>query len=346
MSSSRNVLAVAVTIVALAAVGAVWLGLAKTQAHSGPAALAPTASGAAMTPVRAPPPSVRIAESNTRTPSSDLPATSYAKAFREAGNYRSFIVSALPAAQRGDRDAEYFIAAALAYCDETNRFFFRRREKTLSVDAAILERSGFGGIDMTAAIRRADARCHEVNATQDASWATAAQWLAKAAQAGQPMAEMRTAEDLFLRNEKADAAWTAQPGFTDGSASRSTDGSADLSEARALVGAAVRSRDPQAIFEMGDAIAIVKPQQPGPEYFREALTWRYVACLRGLDCSANAEWHLQFCLHDPNCIPGESGIDYLRRSAQLANMTDLQERANALSDQIDSQAWDDLGLGG
>lgn len=352
MSGSRKVLVVA--IIAVAGAGAVWLGLARRHAHfdaeavwrsladrhahSGAAALAPAASGTATPPVRAPQPPSRIAGANARAPSSAPFATDFAETFREARNYRSFIVSALPAAQHGDRDAEYFLSAALAYCDETNRFFFRRGDKTLSVDAAILERSRFGGIDMTDAIRRAYDRCREVNATQDASWRTAEQWLAKAAQAGQPMAQMRTAEEIFLRLAKADALAAADNG--------SGDESAELSEARALVRAAVQSRDPEAIFEMGDAVAIVKPEEQGSEYFREAVTWRYVACLRGLDCSPTAEWYLQFCLHDPNCVPGESGIDYLRRAAQLQGMVDLQERANALNDQIDAGAWNDLGLGG
>src|SRR6185437_13240508 len=100
MSGSRKVLVVA--IIAVAGAGAVWLGLARRHAHfdaeAGWRSLAD-----------------RHAHSGAAPPAPD-----FAEAFREASNYRSFIVSALAAAQRGDRDAEYFLSAALAYCDETN----------------------------------------------------------------------------------------------------------------------------------------------------------------------------------------------------------------------------------
>ena len=67
---------------------------------------------------------------------------------------------------------------AEGYADEQLSKRACRGDETLSLDAAILERSGFGGIDMTAAIRRAYDRCHEVNEARPAR-SSAAWWMSR-----------------------------------------------------------------------------------------------------------------------------------------------------------------------
>jgi hypothetical protein len=79
--------------------------------------------------------------------------------------------------------------------------------------------------------------------------------------------------------------------------------------------------------------------------YNDALTWRLAACLRGLECGPNAEWHLQFCLHDPTCLVNESGKDYLLRTATSLNLFDIEQKAKRLNEAIDQGDWKSAGLG-
>jgi hypothetical protein len=218
---------------------------------------------------------VGIAE--THSAASDASsAINYAKAFREATDYRSFILSALAAARSGDRDAQYYLHAALAYCDETSKFFFRPRGKVLSLDEAIAVRNELPGPSMTDAVKRSYSRCHAVNETKDPGWATAGEWLSKATDAGQPVAQMETAQKIFLRPLRRGGG-TSQ--LEDPSIAHGT-----YSDARSLVRAAIESKDPEVIFEMGDMQGFLQQGMPEEQSTKDAVTWRYVACLRGLDC--------------------------------------------------------------
>lgn len=265
-------------------------------------------------------------------------ATDYGKAFRASTDYRSFVLNALAAAQSGDRDAQYYVHAALAYCDETYKFYFHPRGKLLSVDEAIAVRSDLPGPSMTEAIKRAYARCNGINEAKNPSWGTSGEWLAKATDAGQPLAQMETAQKMFLRplTRAGVVSDSEDPAIAHGT----------YTDARSLVRAAIESKDPQVIFDMGDLQGFLNHGEPNERLTKDAITWRYVACLRGLDCGVDAEWHLQFCLWDSNCLPQETGADYLRRIAPMMNVIDLDQRARGLNAKIDAGAWDELGLGG
>src|SRR6185312_1424939 len=259
-------------------------------------------------------------------------ATDYGKAFRASTDYRSFVLNALPAAQSGDRDAQYYVHAALAYCDETYKFYFHPRGKLLSVDEAIEVRSDLPGPSMTEAIKRAYTRCNGINEAKNPGWGTSAEWLAKATDAAQPLAQMETAQKIFLRPLTRAG---VVPDSEDPAIAQGT-----YTEARSLARAGLESKDPQAIFDMSDLLGFLKNGEPNEQLTKDAITWRYVACLRGLDCGVDAEWHLQFCLWDSNCLPQETGADYLRRIAPMMNVIDLEERARGLNAKIDAGAWD------
>jgi hypothetical protein len=115
---------------------------------------------------------------------------------------------------------------------------------------------------------------------------------------------------------------------------------------RLLVRAAVETRDPKALFDVAGLLGLLNPEEPNEQLIQDAITWQYVACLRGFDCGVNAEWHLQFCLNGSSCLPDETGVDYLRRMAPIEHISDLEERARALNAKMDAGAWDGLGLGG
>ena len=328
----------AVTVLMITVTGfGLWYGLGQRKTSAGRAAATATAAGAAPTSPRATKSHAGIAESHVVT--SDVPSPiDYAKAFRESTNYRSFILSALPAAQSGDPDAQYYLHAALAYCDESYSFYFRPRGKVLTLDEAIAVRSELPGPSMTEAIKRAYSRCHEVNEAKDSGWGTAQGWLSKATDAGQPVAQMETAQKIFLRPlvRGGVSAESEDPAIAQGT----------YIEARSLVRAAIESKNPQAIFDMGGLQGFLQQGEPQEQMTQDAITWEYVACLRGFDCGVDAEWYRQFCLSGSNCLPGESGVDYLRRTAPMLNVLDLEQRAYDLNAKIDAGAWDELGIGG
>jgi hypothetical protein len=339
--------AITVLLVGLTGFG-LWYGLSQRTTSQGTAS-AVAGSGATSAGMRAGPASAaqRAPHGTNSQGLAQSPAAvaggpsavDYRKAFRGSTNYQSFILSVLPAARSGDRDAQYYLHAALTYCDETYKFYFRPRGRLLSVDEAIEVRSDFSGPSMTEAIKRAYLRCHEINEAKNPIWGTAVEWLSKATDAGQPLAQMETARLIFLRP-------LAQGGIVASESQTQAIQQGTYSDARSLLRTAVETKDPEAIFNMADQLGFLKTSEPNEQLTQDAITWRYVACLRGLDCGVNAEWYLQFCLSDPNCLPDETGVDYLRRIAPVLHVIDLEERARDLNAKIDAGEWDELGLGG
>jgi hypothetical protein len=191
---------------------------------------------------------------------------------------------------------------------------------------------------MTERIRIAYSRCHDVNAAHTAPWGTADQWLSKATEHGQPMAQLRTAGNTFLGIVKTRTVGAPKP---DARVEART-----ISDARSLARAALESAsaNPEIVFEIGSLLMLLKPDTSQADISNEMLIWQYVACQRGLDCDADAEWLLQYCLGGAPCLPGESGVDYLRRAAQEAHVVSFEEKAYALNTRIDAQAWDELEL--
>jgi hypothetical protein len=261
----------------------------------------------------------------------------YAASFRRATNYRQFILEALPAATAGDRDAQYFISAAIAYCEENLRFFFKPRGKTLSLEEAVALQTSRRSHSLIEGVHRTHGRCHDFG-DSGTSWGTQEQWLARATTAGQPQAQAATAMAVLLQSlmpARAPVRRSAQPDSNE---------TYSLEDARVLAGFAAASRNPEALFMLGDLIPLFAPDLSDDETQRQLLTWRFVACLRGLDCSAGSEWHRQICLNDPDCLPSESGVDYLIRAASRIGMGDLEPRAAALHDRIERGDWKGLGF--
>jgi hypothetical protein len=258
---------------------------------------------------------------------------SFATRFQDAGNYSQFIESALPAAKGGDAEAQNYIAAALQYCDETYRLYFKRRDKVLSVDDAIATWTSRSDYRQVENLKVAEAHCGDVYGRVDPAWGSATEWLARAAQAGQPVALFRKGTQIWMDMESNRAPTYSRPDGTPYT----------LDEARAMVRAAARSANPEVLFEVGDMTLLLKPDSDHEDN-RDTWTWRYVACLRGLDCRAEANWHRQFCTWDPDCRPDEPGMDYLRRVALQNGIYDLELRASQVNERIDARDWVALEL--
>lgn len=261
------------------------------------------------------------------------PPADFATLFQNAGDYRRFIERALPAAKGGDAEAQNYVAAALRYCDETYRLYFKRRDKVLSVDEALAIWTSRSDYQQVERLKVAAARCGDVYGRSDPAWGSADEWLARAALAGQPVALFRRGIQIWLEMDTNRAPTFSKP-----------DGSPyTLDEARAMVRAAARSAHPEVLFELGDMRLLLKPDVDA-DGNQDSMAWRYVACLRGLDCRAESEWHRQFCTFDPDCRPDEPGMDYLRRMALQQGIYDLEARAFQISEKIDARDWAALGL--
>jgi hypothetical protein len=262
------------------------------------------------------------------------PSSDFAMLFRNAGNYRQFIIASLPAAKDGNAEAQYYLSAALRYCDETYRFYFKRKGKVLSLDEAIAVQTNRASFQYIDALKLAETRCREVNGHVDPAWGGADEWVARAAQAGQPVALLEKATRIFLESDMKVE-----------SPLRKADGeSYSLDEARAMVRTAARSGNPAVLFALGELSLLMRPDQPEPEQQVESMAWRYAACLRGFDCSAEAEWHRAYCTVDPDCRAAEPGMEYLRRMAAQREMYDLELRASVINERINGGDWAALGL--
>jgi hypothetical protein len=268
--------------------------------------------------------------------------------FAKATNYYKFVQDVLPAARAGDRDAQYYLFRALRVCEEAGRMFFLRRGKARSLDEALQWASTRDGVRMED-VQRAYDRCHELNERNAGEWGRPADWLAKATDAGQPAAEVTSANDLLVRRSLK---------FGNPDADNASNG-IDLPDVHSneqdpcvLLQSAARTKDPDALFEIGQMQGwfISDRDQPlnGPdtsEWKQKELTWTLLACQNGLDCSGNADWLARLCKLDTKCQPGESGLDYIHREAALLNTYDVDGSARALSEKIDAGRWDDLGFG-
>jgi hypothetical protein len=102
--------------------------------------------------------------------------------------------------------------------------------------------------------------------------------------------------------------------------------------------AAVQSGDPEVLLNIGSAQSILNPSKEGNT---EYLAWMLVACERGLDCSANADWVNISCRSCDTSSP----VNLVRSRAGNA-WPNVQQRAQDISAKLDAGLWSDLGLGG
>jgi len=272
----------------------------------------------------------------------------YSAAFRRAANYRQFISDSLPAARAGNPDAQYYVSAAMKYCTSMHALFKRRnRTGTLSLEEALESWESIGARGAIDSMRRAEGRCRDIWEKPDLSWENAEVWLARAAESGQPVAQVLTAQEMIFQRWRAGQQKTANiPKPDDPQDMVSYKLSEDeLKEPRALVSAALATRNPEAMARIGDLAYQLDPGKPDVDEKQEFWVWLYAACVRGLDCSGEAEWRREICSYEPDCVPSQEGLEFLRQLAPRLDLLNLEARAYALNDKIDQGHWSALGLG-
>lgn len=337
---------VGVAVLAFLLLGAgIWYGVTEQRPPSAPGAAADTVGVTGgdqpMTDTTAP------EEITPEVPpvKEDAQIADYALAFRKAGNYGQFIADSLAAAKAGNADAQYYIHAAMKYCATTYGLLKRGNGRILSVEEAIASWTEMGSQNLTEPLTRAGGRCRDVWGKSNASWGSADEWLARATHAGHPVAQSVTANDMHFkvmksaRQKENTGPYDPDKDYRDPELSDE-----ELRDVRVMARNAAASKNPEAMAHLGELVWRFKPGKPSVDTDNEFWVWLYAACLRGLDCSAEAEWHKDMCVYDPECSLRQDGMDYLRQVASRIDLFNLEARAYAINDKIDRGDWEALGL--
>ncbi|HTV94780.1 MAG TPA: hypothetical protein VME42_02230 [Steroidobacteraceae bacterium] len=276
---------------------------------------------------------VRVAAANsvsTRGPSS----IRYKTAFAESNNYWAYAHEILPAAKAGDPDAQFYLSRLLEKCDQDNKMFFQHKGQKLTLDEG-LQFAVQRHLSMASA-QSVFEKCHEFQENDPAELGSAAAWLAKATDAGQPLAQATTASKILMQElmqRFSQASGAPNPNASDVIESNT--------DPRELLRLAVESKDPEVFFSIGDVQTLLDPTNTDASTNR--LAWWLVACERGLDCSANADWVKNTCASDPQCASVDSPRDFVRTLAQ-DSWPDVEQRAREISAKLDAGKWDELGI--
>jgi hypothetical protein len=260
-------------------------------------------------------------------------------AFAQSRNLWEFAHRILPAARAGDADAQFYLSKALEQCARDNKMFYQRRGVRLTSDQGIqwaLQRHL--SLDVAEAVYE---HCHEF-LEQDAPTVSelgdSNDWLEQATHAGQPLAQADTAMKLLmqqvLQNSQAAIGISSSPDAP-------TPIKSDQSPV-SLLREAVESRRPEVLFTIGEAQCLLRGfnQQATTHQF----AWWLVACRRGLDCSANAEWVKVACANDARCASFTDPSDFVRIHAG-DDWNNVEQLAGEIDTKLDAGRWNELGLG-
>jgi hypothetical protein len=252
----------------------------------------------------------------------------YKKSFADARDYSDYAHQILPAARAGNADAQLFLFKVLDFCDhpgyfELNGGKFRTLDEAIRFAAAIPA--------PIEPVQLMYDRCHQFfNQQGHAELGNAMDWLAQATAAGQPVAQATTAQ---LRMGQDDLKQYVKAGAspTELTTAPLIGGAADP---RGLLRAAVESRDPEVIFDIGTVQGDLNPSLSRTDQIIHQIAWMYLACQRGLDCPANGQGR-----------KGDWGsVDNLMSMAK-DNWPAAQQLAQQINAKLDAGQWDELGLG-
>lgn len=249
-----------------------------------------------------------------------------------SNDYWEFAESVLPAALRGDADAQFYLSRALEYCSENDRMFFEHRGRQLSLGEG-LEFAARRHLSLETTQSVFD-RCHRFQGNLSNEFGSAAEWLAKATSAGQPLAQASTAGKILeqrLRQNFVQAGGAPDP----------QQELADKTDPRVLLRDAVKSGEPEVYFRIGDVQGLLRPG--ATDTIIDRYAWTLIACNRGFDCSYSAQWVRNSCGGDPQCESITHPEDLVRLLA-ADNWPAVQARAQEIESKLASGDWDDLGI--
>jgi len=165
-------------------------------------------------------------------------------------------------------------------------------------------------------------RCHSLMESEGKDFGERGEWLRLASDGGYPLAQVMAAKQQQIKGVSAG------------------DDAAKDKESRRLASMAIRTRDPQVIWEIADSQLRSGAQG---EADGDELAWFLAACQRGFDCSPQSDSVSAFCRYDPSCQPYESVADLFRR-ARGDDFPELEARARWINEKIDAGDWEALGF--
>jgi hypothetical protein len=255
----------------------------------------------------------------------------YAKDFSESHNYLDFARATIKAARSGNSDAQYYLGKAMRLCDES-RQTFRFNSQEISLDEALSRYSS--GRTSARKIKLIYERCHDLEAVGDRErqFGNSEDWIKSASDKGQPVAESDEALQGFLAIQRSAVSSTAASDFN---ALTKSGG-----DPRALLLAAVQTKDPEALFIVGEAQGYLN--NFGVDATKNELAWWLVACQRGLPCDSNSEFQLDVALND-GLLEELSGPDLICAMAGK-DCQDVERRAQEINEKLNARSWSELGL--
>lgn len=249
-------------------------------------------------------------------------------------DYGVLIDKLLPLAEDGNAKAQYDVYKTMAYCQERVKFFFTRAGRRLSLEEGLawaLKRNV--SYETAQAVHK---KCRKFIDTDPKDEQSAAvDWLNASAKQGYAPAQSALAAKIVEEQVRR--------GFENASgvaASPSTDPLDHTKSATELLSEAVKSRDPEVLFTIGEVMPLLHPT--AADSGSERLAWMALACERGFDCSAQAEWVVNSCL-TAECRSINSQTEVVRILAG-DRWHEVQARARELGASLDASQGDQLGL--
>jgi hypothetical protein len=258
------------------------------------------------------------------------------KDFKHAKDYAEYARSIRAEAEAGNPAAQYFLEETLRYCQQNlSRYFLvpGRRPRTLDEAQIRWATKGPGSSQemMQQEIIDVHSRCHAFLEdpsirSQLEEWTS---WLDKASDNGYPLAEGIKASLLIGANRIAelsrDPSVHADPEAQD--------------KVHALALNALQSGDPTVLWQMADLVD--EAGTPKDRWGVIPSAWRLLACDRGYDCSAQAEWLRSACNLDSQCNPGETGQQFLARNLGN-NLEEAKRLVTEIGEAVDTKDRDKL----
>lgn len=262
-------------------------------------------------------------------------STDYGKALAATHDYWDYARSILSAAKSGNPDAQYYLAQVLERCKRDNKMYFQQSGANLTLDQGIQRAVRLHlSLDMANAIYE---RCRGFAENDSADLGDASDWLAQAAASQQPLAQATTALKLITQEVLHNAQLAGAVANPEAPAWIDTP-----KDTRQLLREAVESRNPEVLYMIGEAQGFLSA--PNTDVTVPQFAWWLVACERGLDCSANAEWVKIGCASDPRCASFTDPSDFVRTFSG-DEWNDVRLLAQQINANLDAGRWDELGLG-
>ena len=248
------------------------------------------------------------------------------KELMDSEDFWGFAEKLLVEAKAGDGAAQFYLSIALSECDAFGTNYFKDGDRRLTYDEAMQHAVQRGGFKWEY-VSRVFKRCKRLIEAKNPPFGTADAWMNAAIASGYPRAQAQAA---------VGKAWKSRYEEQKERASELRE------EARHLALAALRTKDPGAMFMVGSAASVLDKREGDAN--PHEWVWMLAACERGYDCSRESAWYQFRCAYDPQCQPYENGIVDVVRRETGSRFSDLERRAKELNARMDEGRFDELGI--